>query len=69
MKTILVIDDFDDMRENIFEVLNASGYKTLGSENGFAGFIKAKEIKPDLIIADIMMPGMDGIELLEKIKK
>ena len=68
MKTILVIDDFKDMRENIIEVLNANGYNTLEAENGRLGLTMAKEGNPDLIIADIMMPGMDGIELLEKIK-
>ena len=68
MKTILVIDDFKDMRENIIEVLNANGYNTIEAENGRLGLTMATEDNPDLIIADIMMPGMDGIELLEKIK-
>lgn len=66
---ILVIEDSIDMRENIIDMLNEYGYSTFEADNGVSGLAIAKEVKPDLIIADIMMPGMDGFELLEALKK
>ena len=69
MKKILVIEDSIDMRENIIDMLNEYGYSTFEEDNGLSGLARAKKVKPDLIIADIMMPGMDGFELLEALKK
>lgn len=61
---ILVIEDNQDVRENIEEILDLAGYKTLTAENGKIGIKKAKKELPDLIICDIMMPVMDGYDVL-----
>ena len=56
MKSILVIEDNKDIRENTAEILELSNYKVFVAENGKTGVEKAIECTPDLIICDIMMP-------------
>ena len=64
-RTILVIDDNKEIRENTAEILELAGYKTLTAENGKKGVEVAVNQKPALIICDIMMPEIDGFHLLE----
>ncbi len=61
---VLIIEDNKDVLENTTELLELSGYKVAGAENGKIGVSKAKELMPDLIICDIMMPEMDGYDVL-----
>lgn len=68
-KTVLVIEDNKNIRENIVEILELSGYKTLEAENGKKGFESAQKNPPDLIVCDIMMPEMDGYTLLHLLRK
>ncbi len=68
-QTILVIEDQDDVRENIVELLELSNYKALSASNGKAGVKAALENAPDLILCDIMMPEMDGYEVLYLLMK
>ncbi|WP_030006865.1 bifunctional diguanylate cyclase/phosphodiesterase [Picosynechococcus sp. NKBG042902] len=63
--TILVIEDEDSIRELIVTLLIAEDYQVLEAENGQIGVGLAIENCPDLIICDIMMPGMDGYSVLE----
>lgn len=63
-KTILLIEDNAEVRENTAEILELSNYKVLTAENGKIGVDVAKKSKPDLIICDIMMPEMDGYGVL-----
>lgn len=65
MKTILIIEDDAILRGNTAELLMLSDYEVLTASNGKTGVEKAKEHLPDLIICDIMMPEMDGYEVLE----
>lgn len=60
MKTILIIEDNDEVRENTAEIIELSNYKVLTAENGKLGVELALVEKPDLIICDIMMPVLDG---------
>ncbi|NGF58101.1 response regulator transcription factor [Parapedobacter sp. SGR-10] len=60
--TILVVDDEQDIRELIAYNLNKEGYQVFTASNGKQAIQKAKEVNPDLIILDVMMPVMDGIE-------
>ncbi|MBL4705229.1 MAG: response regulator [Flavobacteriales bacterium] len=69
MRKILVIEDNADVRENIEEILELSGYNVSIAVNGIDGVNKAKEVQPDLIICDIMMPGMDGYSVLYALNK
>ena len=64
---ILIIEDNPEVRKFIKDLL-FENYKVYEAENGDAGFNTAIEVSPDLIISDIMMPVMDGIELCRKIK-
>jgi CRP/FNR family cyclic AMP-dependent transcriptional regulator len=69
MKTILVIEDNEDIRENVTEILGLSGYTVLQAANGKEGVETAQKNIPDLIICDIMMPGVDGYGVLHILHK
>ncbi|MVM33674.1 response regulator [Spirosoma sp. HMF4905] len=60
MKTILVIDDTLEMRENITEILKLAQYTVVSASNGKQGIEFARQFRPDLILCDIMMPELDG---------
>lgn len=64
MKSILLIEDNLEMRENTAEILELSGYEVLTAENGKIGVQIAKESVPDLIVCDVMMPELDGFGVL-----
>ena len=69
MKSILVIDDNPDIRENTAEILELAGYKVLTAENGKKGVETALKEKPDVIVCDIMMPELDGYGVLHLLRK
>ncbi len=69
MKSILVIDDNADIRENTAEILDLAGYKTFTAENGKKGVDIAIKEKPDVIVCDIMMPELDGYGVLHLLRK
>lgn len=64
MKTILIIEDNEDIRENLAEILELAGYRTLMAENGKVGIQMALKDEPDLILCDVMMPELDGFGVL-----
>ncbi|MES2730863.1 MAG: response regulator [Bacteroidota bacterium] len=64
MKTILIIEDNADIRENTAEILSLADYRVLTAANGKEGVTLAKQDKPDLILCDIMMPELDGYGVL-----
>lgn len=66
---ILIIDDDEEIREILKYNLNKEGYETREAKDGEEGLKMCFETKPDLILLDIMMPGMDGIEVCETIRK
>jgi two-component system alkaline phosphatase synthesis response regulator PhoP len=67
--TILLVDDEPDILEIISYNLKAEGYKVKTASSGREGVEKAKKVRPDLILLDVMMPEMDGIEACEQIRK
>ncbi|RMF05923.1 MAG: response regulator [Chloroflexi bacterium] len=66
--TILIIDDQHSARETLKAVLTGQGYNLQFAVDGMDGLQKAAELLPDLIILDIMMPGMDGFEVCERLR-
>lgn len=68
MKTILIIDDEDDIREILDYNLRKEGFNVLQAPNGKEGIQMAEKHSPDLIVLDVMMPEMDGIEVCEQIR-
>lgn len=66
---ILLVDDEPDILEIVSYNLKNEGYQVFTAQNGKEGIQKAKKKKPDLIILDVMMPVMDGIEACENIRK
>ena len=67
-KTILVVDDEEDVRESVREVLNDEGYRVVDTGDGRTVIELIKREKPRLVLLDIWMPEIDGIELLKEIK-
>jgi len=65
--SILVIDDEESMRDSCRQVLTKAGYETRTAEHGQVGLQKIREARPDLVLVDLKMPGISGMELLEKI--
>ena len=65
---ILLADDNSDMRDYVGRLLTESGYEVETVADGIAAFAAARTNKPDLIVADVMMPGSDGFELLRRIR-
>lgn len=70
MKMVLIIDDEQDFLDMVKIHLEAiSDFQVYTASDGKTGIAVAKKIKPDIIILDILMPLMDGFQVLEKIKK
>ena len=68
MTTILLIEDNVSLRRNLAEMLTLEGDRVLCAANGAEGLRQLRAEKMDLILCDIMMPGMDGYEVLAQIR-
>ena len=68
MKKILVIDDAEEMRSTIAELLNLSGFAAVDASDGRTGIRLAQENSPDLILCDVKMANLDGYETLNAIR-
>jgi signal transduction histidine kinase/DNA-binding response OmpR family regulator len=66
---VLVIDDDESSREISRRILSKRGYSVITADNGASGIEKAKEQHPDIIVTDILMPGMDGWQVLSKLRE
>lgn len=69
MTRILVVDDERSILELVTAYLTREGYEVRTAEDGPTGLRAARTFKPDLIVLDIMLPGMDGIELLQELRR
>jgi signal transduction histidine kinase len=69
MTKILVIEDQEDLREIILEMLDSEDFDALGAENGKIGVQLAHSYKPDLIICDVMMPELDGYGVITALRQ
>ena len=68
-KTIMVVDDEPDVLLSIVQILEANDYSTIEARDGYACLEKLKEEVPDLILLDIMMPGLTSMQILNSIAK
>lgn len=68
MKSILVVEDNDDVRENTIELLQHYGYHTFAAHHGREGYEIAVQVLPDVVICDVTMPFTDGPGLLKLLK-
>jgi len=68
-KKILVVDDSENLRLVLTDKLTGLGYEVVAVKNGKEGLAKALEVHPDIILLDVMMPEMNGWEMLEELRK
>lgn len=69
MKKILIVEDEQSYRDLLHKELSAKGYSVVDAKDGKEGYDKAVVLHPDLIILDILMPGVDGVTMLEVLRK
>ncbi|MEJ6572926.1 MAG: response regulator, partial [Akkermansiaceae bacterium] len=69
MQTILVIEDEEDIADLVAFNLRRNDYQVELASDGLKGLAAAKSLLPDLIVLDLMMPGMDGITLFKELEK
>ena len=69
MAKILIIDDEPSIINLVSAYLKPEGYEVFTAEDGISGLKAARAFKPDLVVLDLMLPGMDGIELLSQLRR
>ena len=69
MSKILLIEDDKFLRELIIQKLGKEGYDVSEAPEGESGLLKIKEERPDLVLLDLILPGIDGFEVLSRMKK
>lgn len=69
MKKILIIEDNRDLADNTYLLLKESGYNTFVAYNGIAGLKLYQQVKPDIVLCDIMLPDWSGYKILNELKK
>jgi DNA-binding response OmpR family regulator len=69
LPTILIADDNEDLRVMLSQFLEANGYRTIGAADGHEAVEVAARERPDLIIMDLGMPGMDGLSAVVEIRR
>ena len=67
-RTVLVVEDDAPLRRMVSIFLRAAGYHVRPAEDGSSGLALARDERPDLVLLDLMMPGLDGWEVLRRIK-
>jgi DNA-binding response OmpR family regulator len=68
MSKILVVDDHEEIRDALAAILDEEGHEVVHAENGVVGLKVARSENPDVILLDIAMPQMDGLEVLRQLK-
>jgi len=69
MKNILLIDDEEDVRDSVGKVLELAGFRVTTASNGDDGIAAAQATNFDLVISDIIMPGMNGVDVIKGIRR
>ena len=68
MSTILIVDDSQSARETLLAVLDGQGYQLVTATNGSEALRLAGQLHPDVVLLDVMMPGMDGLEVCRRMR-
>lgn len=68
MSTILVVDDEADTQTTLQVMLSLEGYEVITASNGAEGLQRVSEKRPDLVISDMTMPGLDGLEMCRRLR-
>lgn len=68
-RKVLVIEDHPDSREMLETVLKDNGYTVIAAEDGLSGLNIAKAVRPDVIITNINMPNLDGMEMIKQVRQ
>jgi CheY-like chemotaxis protein len=68
MKTVLIVDDEFCIREALSEILEADGYAVVTAQDGTEGLARLDDARPDVVLLDFMMPAMDGLEMLRRMR-
>jgi two-component system alkaline phosphatase synthesis response regulator PhoP len=69
LKKILIVEDDPSFSRAINHIIQMEGYDVITASNGIAGLRMAKEEKPDLLILDVMLPGVDGFEICHQLRQ
>jgi CheY-like chemotaxis protein len=67
-KTILVVDDVATNRALLRDLLGALGFRTFEAENGMSALAQTQSVRPDMVLLDMIMPGMDGLEIMRRLR-
>lgn len=66
---VLVVDDEEDAREMLSAILSQAGFDVDEAADGFAALTKVSRYRPDVVVTDLRMPGMTGVDLLQRIRR
>jgi DNA-binding response OmpR family regulator len=66
---VLIIDDDSDIRDAVTEVLSFEGHEVFGAAEGEQGLVRCRLVRPDLVLLDLMMPGMNGWDFLKALRR
>jgi DNA-binding NtrC family response regulator len=69
MNTILIVDDNEDLRNTLSDIIQSDGYIVIDAGDGSIALKQVKSAVPDLVLLDMRLPGMDGLKILEEVKK
>jgi CheY-like chemotaxis protein len=69
MQTVLVVDDNESIRRGLCLVLRGSGFRALVAEDGDEALAVSESVRPDAVLLDVSMPGMDGLTVLEHLRE
>jgi DNA-binding response OmpR family regulator len=69
MATVMVVDDTPVIRETVAKLLRQEGYQTICASNGKEALAAFRDATPDLVLLDVMMPEMDGMEFLQSLRR